>query len=89
MSGQGTVEIMLQKSISFELQLSNKEDPNDPTAYKIFLSVDETEAKIGSNNDVLDSSKLTHHILQLDNDKWHTYWLSLFKDTRNVKYGIG
>lgn len=80
---------MLRKPISFELYLSNKEDPNDSTAYKIVLSIDETEARIGSNNHVLDSSKQMQHILQPDNDKWHTYWISLFKDTRNVKYGIG
>jgi hypothetical protein len=87
--GQGTVEIMMQKSISFELQLTNKEDPNDPNAYRIFLSVDENQATIGSNKDVLDSSKLSYHILQPDDGKWHTYWISLFKDSRNVKYGIG
>ena len=88
-SGQGTVEIMLRKAIPFQLYLSNKEDPQDRNAYKIFLFVDAVETKIGVSDKVFDSSKLTQHILQSEDEKWHTYWLSLFKDTRNVKYGIG
>ncbi len=75
--------------MAFELQLSNKQDPKDPTAYTIVLRVDEHEAKLSANNVELDVSTDPHHILQPDDGRWHTYWLSIFKNTRQVKYGIG
>lgn len=87
--GQGTVEIMLEKPIPFELRISNKENPTDPNAYIISLSVDEVEAKLTVQDQARDSSQLTTHTLHRDDGKWHTYWLSLFKDTQTVKYGVG
>jgi hypothetical protein len=73
----------------FELQLSNKQDPHDKTAYTVVLTVNEHEAKLTVNNVVLDVSTDPNHILQSDDGKWHTHWLSIFKETRQVKYGIG
>jgi len=88
--GQGTVEIMEQEPMPFELCLSNKQDLHDENAYKIVLMVDKNEAKLSANNVVLDRSNDPHHILkQSDDGKWQTYWLSLFKDTRQIRYGIG
>ncbi|CAF1096652.1 unnamed protein product [Rotaria sp. Silwood1] len=36
-----------------------------------------------------DSSTIPHHVLQEKNGNWHQYWISYFKDTRTVKYGLG
>ena len=73
----------------FEIRLSNKKDPKDPEAFSIILTVDDKEARLSTNLRNYDSSVVPHHVIQKKNENWHQYWLSYFKDTRTVKYGIG
>lgn len=40
LKGQGTVEIMLEQALPFELLLSNKKTATEPNAYVISLSDD-------------------------------------------------
>ena len=87
LTGKGTVEIMLEKSMPFELHLSNRAMPTVEGEYKISLLVDNTEARLSVNGTARDSSTLIQHILHKDDGKWHTYWLSIFDSI--IKYGVG
>ncbi|CAF0820216.1 unnamed protein product [Adineta steineri] len=88
-AGQGTVEIMQRKSVSFELQLSNKKDAYDQNAYSIILSVNQNEVKLSTSTGQSYTSTDTIYTLQSEDGYWHRYWISLFSIARNVKYGIG
>ncbi|CAF1374160.1 unnamed protein product [Rotaria sp. Silwood1] len=87
--GQGTVAVMELEPMPFELCLSSKPNPDDPEAFSIILAVDTTGAFLGTNKKTYDQSHIPQHLIQPNNGKWHTYWLSFFKDTRKVRYGIG
>ena len=87
--GQGTVEILQRKSKPFELKLSNKRDPHDPSAYSILLSVSTNEVKLTTSTGQSYTATLPLHTLQAEDGTWHRYWISLFGNERNVKYGIG
>ncbi|CAF0733765.1 unnamed protein product [Adineta steineri] len=87
--GQGTVEIMQRRSVPFELQLSNKKDAYDRSAYSITLSVNQNEVKLSTSTGQSCTSTNTIYTLQPEGEYWHRYWISLFSTARNVKYGIG
>ncbi|UJR29399.1 hypothetical protein I4U23_010611 [Adineta vaga] len=87
--GQGTVEIMQQKSIPFELWLSNKENPQDPNAYVIILSVEKDQVKLIVNSKEIQISTNPLYTLQPEDGNWHRYWISFYDNNRNIKYGIG
>ncbi|CAF3041212.1 unnamed protein product [Rotaria sp. Silwood2] len=87
--GQGTVAVMELEPMPFELCLSSKPNPDDPEAFSIILGVDTTGAFFGTNKKTYDQSHIPQHLIQPNNGKWHTYWLSFFKDTRKLRYGIG
>ncbi len=87
--GQGTVAIMQKTSIPFELRLSSSDDPHDRSAYSIILSVDKNKVKLSTSTGQSYESTDSLHTLQVDDESWHRYWISLYGEKGNVTYGVG
>lgn len=91
--GKGTVEMSQNGSFSFEFFVSNRPTANDPTAFALVLKVDSSESSLGLFSDgsvrVLKQTPYAAALLQPNDGKWQNYWLSYFKDTSMIKYGVG
>ncbi|CAF1545124.1 unnamed protein product [Rotaria magnacalcarata] len=87
--GQGIVEIMQRTSTPFELKLSNKNDPHDPQAFSIILSVNDNKVTLSTSTKEYCTSMESLHKIQTDTGCWHRYWISFYAANRNIQYGIG
>ncbi|CAF1181529.1 unnamed protein product [Adineta steineri] len=87
--GQGTVEICQKAARPFVLQLSSSPNSTDPNAYSITLSVKKDEVSIITNKGTSNKTTESHHVLQPDDKNWHKYWISLYHEKGDIRYGIG
>jgi hypothetical protein len=91
--GKGTIEMSQKDSLPFELFVSTKSKADDPDAFALVLKVDNRESILGLFQNgslrVLQRTTRAAALLQPNNGKWETYWLSYFKDKSMVKYGVG
>lgn len=91
--GKGTIQMSQKGSFSFELFVSTKPRVDDPAAFALVLKVDSHEALLGLFNNgslrVLERTNNPAALLQPNDGQWQTYWLSYFKDTSMIKYGVG